>query len=71
MPAKCSIQNVQSLKELVMAATAANIAREVDFEFFKDITDIPNSPEYSRYNNKCFRDSGLVLNQRPSACTHH
>ena len=37
MPVQASLQNVQPLKVLAMGAASAKIAKEVDFEFFKDI----------------------------------
>ena len=39
MPVQASFQNVQPLKVLEMGAASAKIAKEVDFEFFKDITN--------------------------------
>ena len=41
MPVRCSLQKVQSLKVLAMAAAASKIAKNVDFEFFKAITNNP------------------------------
>ena len=71
MQAKCSLQNVQSLKELAMAATAANIAKEVDFDFLKTL-QMYRTPQNTQDTIKSvFVTAGFVLNQKPRACTHH
>ena len=47
MPTNQSLQKVQSLKILAMAATAKSIGKQKDFEFFKSIATVPNTPEYA------------------------
>ena len=59
MPHQQSLQKVQSLKILAMAATASGIAKEIDFEFFKSIAIDPNTPEYAGFNSKRCREAGI------------
>ena len=59
MPTECSIQKVQSLRVLAMAAVALNIAKTKDFEFFKAIIDEPDTPEFGGFNRK------LLLSPEP------
>lgn len=59
MPHQQSLQKVQSLKILAMAATASGIAKEIDFEFFKSMAIDPNTPEYAGFNSKQCREAGI------------
>ena len=59
MPTKCSIQKVQSLRVLAMAAVASNIAKSKDFQFFKAIIEEPDTPEFGGFNSKLLRNAGF------------
>ena len=69
LPYQQSLQKVQSLKILAMAAKASGIAKQVDFEFFNSIAVDSNTPEYAGFNNKQRREAG-VARQPKTTCMY-
>ena len=59
MPLQDSIQKVQSLKILALAASSLKVGKEVDLEFFKSIAAEPSTPEFSGFNTRRFRNAGV------------
>ena len=64
-----ALQKVQSLKMLAMADATAKIASEFDFQFLKEVTITPLTPEYSGFNTKLSRESGRAQ-QEPTTCMY-
>ena len=58
MPFENATQNVLPDEIKEMGESSARIAESKDFEFFKSICEIPDTPEYSGFNIFLARDSG-------------
>ena len=61
MPAKEAVYNVFPLHVIARAASSTNRANDQDFHFMSLIANDVQVPEYSGYNTKIARESGMQL----------
>ena len=62
--------HVPSLAFLAQQAAIDNISQEKDFQFLENICN-EDEPEYSGFNTRLLRESGVQIKPRIGLCTDH
>ena len=58
MPADCSKRSILPLKILAERVLVRKRAQETDLKFMKDVTSLPETPEFGGYNTALTRNQG-------------
>ena len=54
------------LTNIILTVAAETRAKELDFQFMKDMNASTDCPEYHGYNNKVCREQGHILKRKTS-----